>query len=485
MDVSNFYNFISSYGPRYGLFLNPSKCELFWPSGNQTFPEFESNIRRLSQGVSLLGSPLWGPDAFFAESVQTTVEKAKTLHQLLPDLQDPQVALHLLRSCLGVCKINHILRLMPFHLISTQLQDFDNSLRFTLGELLQCSIPDNPWVQATLPFSCGGLGLRSSSRSALAAFVASCQDSKALANEMLPSLTVGQELIFFGELPGTEALLSCINSPVPSSHFSQAHLQRILDEDLFRDHIATLDIRNQACLNTLSADKMTSCWLKAPPIPSLGLAMSKPELFITATQFWLGLPLLPTASPLCSCQNFLDPYGDHILGCSHGPYRIKRHDALRDVLFYTLRQDNPNVLLEQRADGDSQSRPGDIFHPDFDNGKATFDISIRNSLQPCNITTATHTAGAAGLNGERIKDATHRSSVEASGGSFVPLVVESVGVWTPFAMRSFKTIATRRSFKNGLSPKLAYKHLLQQLSIKLWTYNARMLLHKLSILNLS
>ena len=99
-EVSNFYNFISSYGPRYGLFLNPSKCELFWPSGNQTFPEFESKIWRLSQGVSLLGSPLWGPDAFFADSVQTTVEKAKTLHQLLPYLQDPQVALHLLRSCL-------------------------------------------------------------------------------------------------------------------------------------------------------------------------------------------------------------------------------------------------------------------------------------------------------------------------------------------------------------------------------------------------
>ena len=138
-------------------------------------------------------------------------------------------------------------------------------------------------------------------RSALAAFVASCQDSKALANENYASFSYcGSRVIFFGELPGTEALLSCINSRVPSSHFSQA--QRIIDEDLFRDHIATLDIKNQACLNTLSADKMTSCWLKAP---SLGLAMQTRIYYCYTVLGFAILPQPPHA--LCSCQNFLDP----------------------------------------------------------------------------------------------------------------------------------------------------------------------------------
>ena len=33
----------TSRGPDFGLHLNLSKCVLFWPSGNPTFPEFPSD----------------------------------------------------------------------------------------------------------------------------------------------------------------------------------------------------------------------------------------------------------------------------------------------------------------------------------------------------------------------------------------------------------------------------------------------------------
>lgn len=56
----------------------------------------------------------------------------------------------------------------------------------------------------------------------------------------------------------------------------------------------------------------------------------------------------------------------------------------------------------------------------------------------------------------------HLQTVEAAaGGTFYPLVVESLGLWTPFAL---KTIAI---LHNGLSEKLAFKNLLQLLSITL------------------
>ena len=58
-------------------------------------------------------------------------------------------------------------------------------------------------------------------------------------------------------------------------------------------------------------------------------------------------------------------FGDHLLGCGNGPWRIHRHDALRDVLYHALRdvlyhalrdvlyhallQDSRNTLKEQRV----------------------------------------------------------------------------------------------------------------------------------------
>ena len=48
--------------PAFGLHLNLAKCEVFWPSGDTTFPEFPVAVRRvgvISGGVELLGCPLW------------------------------------------------------------------------------------------------------------------------------------------------------------------------------------------------------------------------------------------------------------------------------------------------------------------------------------------------------------------------------------------------------------------------------------------
>ena len=38
---------LSSLGPRHGLYINKAKCEVFWPSGDPTFPEFPANVHRV------------------------------------------------------------------------------------------------------------------------------------------------------------------------------------------------------------------------------------------------------------------------------------------------------------------------------------------------------------------------------------------------------------------------------------------------------
>ena len=61
------------------------------------------------------------------------------------------------------------------------------------------------------------------------------------------------------------------------------------------------------------------------------------------------------------------------------------------------------------------------------------------------------------------------------GADLIPLV-ETFGVWTPFALQSLNIIADRTIPRSGVPPKLARKNLLQQLSVALWTHNARMIL---------
>ena len=61
----------------------------------------------------------------------------------------------------------------------------------------------------------------------------------------------------------------------------------------------------------------------------------------------------------------IDCFGDHLLECSHGPMKIRRHDSLVDIVHYALFQNHHGVLKarlkEQRAFCEDQSHPGDVY----------------------------------------------------------------------------------------------------------------------------
>ena len=114
--VASLLEQMKSKGPKYGLQLNMSKCEIFSPSGDQSFPKFPSDVERVVDtkgGADFLGSPLWRSENFFNTSLSTRIDKIWESQQHLQDMEDPQVELLLLRSCLSLCKLNHILRTVP------------------------------------------------------------------------------------------------------------------------------------------------------------------------------------------------------------------------------------------------------------------------------------------------------------------------------------------------------------------------------------
>ena len=185
--------------------------------------------------------------------------------------------------------------------------------------------------------------------------------------------------------------------------------------------------------------------------------------FSIACRLWLGIASFPVDPPTrCPCGSQIDPLGYHLLSCGHGPWRIQRHDALRDTLYQALLLDNPEVVREQRLSGLTKKRPGDLFHPSFANGRPTFfDVSIRSPLTLGNINIAFQQPGWVGLCGEIEKDNIHANSVEQSGDAFT-LVVETFGLWTPFARQQLlRKIASGTTINSSLSATKATNNLLQ------------------------
>ena len=204
------------------LHPNLSKCEVFWPSGDQSFADFPPAVKRvvLSQtgGVDFLGSLIWGSPEFLSTFVGSVVDRVAVLQTRLRDLEDPQVELLLLCSYLGVCKLNHLLWTIPPGSVESELLRFDDNLRCALSSICNTSISDQSWLQATLPCSLGGLGLRKASRASPAAFLGCCVSSFVLCFQLLSTFSGGP--VIAPSIPGEELAVTHLSTllsgtPVP------------------------------------------------------------------------------------------------------------------------------------------------------------------------------------------------------------------------------------------------------------------------------
>ena len=159
--VAKLLDLFRIHGPSFGLTLNLNKCKVFWPSGDPTFQNFPPEICRtlqVSDGVELLGAPMFESTQYFDDFTTFPFDKVKHIQDLLPDLEDPQVELQLLRHCLSCCKIVHMLRTVPPHMLCN-LPSFDDLLHVSLSRIVRTSVSDITWRQASLPLWLGGLGI--------------------------------------------------------------------------------------------------------------------------------------------------------------------------------------------------------------------------------------------------------------------------------------------------------------------------------------
>ena len=122
-----------------------------------------------------------------------------------------------------------------------------------------------------------------------------------------------------------------------------------------------------------------SCYpyLSAPPLQTLNLTISSQEFTIALCR-QLRLPLYETVSVCSACENaLLDTFGDHSIICSASGDRIKRHNAVRDQIFYTCKAAHLSPQIESGVDSTSQQWPVDVLLRNWSCGRPlAMDVTI-------------------------------------------------------------------------------------------------------------
>ncbi|KAI5639518.1 reverse transcriptase (RNA-dependent DNA polymerase) domain-containing protein [Phthorimaea operculella] len=153
-----------------------------------TFPHFEELVPGLKEldtnSFYPLGSPIFPssiPDAFS--------QRQRLLRVAQERLQNlsAHVAITLLRVCFAVPKLMYLLRTCPTWLYPDTLAAFDGVLKDCVETILNVSLSETQWDQASLPVRHGGLGERPAGDVGLPAFLASVHGVAGLVTTILPN----------------------------------------------------------------------------------------------------------------------------------------------------------------------------------------------------------------------------------------------------------------------------------------------------------
>ena len=340
---------IHSKGSDISLNLNPSKCELIYSStldagapsarlhdaGSTDGPEVDDDIIWQFPMKSVSNSCLRGAPLSAGPAMDSILEaKCRDLERALArmHLLSSQDALLILRVAFGSCRLLYVMRASNC-VDHPALNEFDLLLRKGLSRITNCDISESAWLQASLPISAGGLGIRSVSMLAPSAFLASAAATRDLQDAILgydPLLTTDGAV-----LSCEDAWSDLADSNPPPSE--QATKQRswgkiVVEECRARLEVSAKDQVDRARLIAVSAPHAGD-WLKAMPISAFGLRLDDDSIRI-AVGLRLGLPLCSSHS--CPCGEQVDSRGIHGLSCRTSAGRSARHSMLNDIICRTL-----------------------------------------------------------------------------------------------------------------------------------------------------
>ena len=178
--------------------------------------------------------------------------------------------------------------------------------------------------------------------------------------------------------PNLSALLEK-HKPGSYQHF----LSELVFESNFEVLLAKTELpRERLRLQSVSR-RDAGQWLLALPIQHWKLELSS-RVFKILLRWWLGVPIYPyparvedrakcpevgrlrsTEGPDAydpkSCDDSLDPWGDHAVCCRYGPSRVARHNEVNYVWASLVKSNGWDCKLEQRTDPKSRQRKADTY----------------------------------------------------------------------------------------------------------------------------
>ena len=109
-------------------------------------------------GVDLLGC-IMGSNEFQEHFLQTKVDKAFSLPENLPDIEDSQYEFNLLNNCVGVNKVNFLLLTIEPGVVNGVLDKFDSAFWQSLEHITGHCLSANHWTLVRFARKLGGNGI--------------------------------------------------------------------------------------------------------------------------------------------------------------------------------------------------------------------------------------------------------------------------------------------------------------------------------------
>ena len=506
--VAGAFHYLKVAAAKIGLQFNTSKCEIIPAAGQDaliTKSLFPDNvIFKEDSNYELLGAPI-GSKEFCNLHTQKRVDKALDLLRALGELPDPEVALVLLRHCASFGKLVYSLRVVPHYKHSTALHSFDNAVRDCIESFLCCSFTDSEWSLAGLSTKMGGLGIRNVETHSSAAFFSSQAAIHQFCRELDPKHTWDPSVVN----SDSGIALNDINNRVKPENQILPTLevyprQQVLSQEIDRQtldsikEVAGNNIHFRAHLNLTTIGGAGS-WLHTVPSKALGTHVD-PILFPIMIQRWLRVPLYSSDFNCPLCDEVVDRYGDHCLTCSCGGDRTKRHNLLRNEVFFQCHSaglnpelERPGLLRSRPLNGvghengayrDPQTlrRPADVYLPRWRRGiPAALDLAVTSGLKSDMVQRSAEDGSAAVNTYEDFKRSylSTSTSCQEDGFSFIPLVCEADGGgWGPAAQAVWGELAKRKSLLTGEENSTVANRMLQSLGIVLHKENARAIIRR-------
>ena len=428
-----------------------------------------------------------GSDLFVSEVSAARLEEESRLWEALSWVPDVQCAWQILLQCVGP-RCHHFLRTVPPRQSAHYAHEHDAGMWRALEGVLG-RLPGEPrqremaHLLSTLPMRLGGLGLRSATRTAPAAYWASWADALEMLSKRLPALTdqilaelaahptgdglaeLSMDAIFleqsgFISRPTWVQLRGGERPPPPVSsepgewqHGWQYHASTPLEHH-FRETVIIVqsDAAEQAHMRSHAGPGASEVLCGAPVATEFRV---EPHLFRALVLERLRLPLDVTEA-VCECGSRLDVLGRHRAACPRSGRLRSRAVGIERSLARVCREAGATVRCNTKLRDMNICVPANDERaievlasglPLHHGAQLAVDITLRSALtaQGCACPNASRSNGAVLSRARQDKETKYYELVSSERCQLVVVAIETGGRWSSEALDFVSSLAGCRA----------------------------------------